>query len=326
MVFRPQLEPVVERGLRDVGSCHARRPLDELIASARRVHPDSALTRIEMLEGGYGATTIRFADAMGVYVNPCTGSVLGQRRQWGGFFSTIEQWHRLRFVDNPDVTELIGGSVSLLLALIMVVGGVLLWWPPSLRALRSSFKFRWRLSGRAFERSLHRSVGTYAGLILLMSAATSLTFTFDWARNALFLATGSRVPAPRPAVTATGAAMLPSETFMGRVGSMLPNGREITITYPRKPRDAVEIYAIERGASHPNARSYIYLNPYTAEVLRFEPYAASSTGNKVYRWLGSLHTGKVGGWPVQLLLFAGIFGVPVLAYTGIRSALRRQPA
>jgi uncharacterized iron-regulated membrane protein len=326
MVFRPQLEPVVERGLRDVGSCHARRPLDELIASARRVHPDSALTRIEILEGGYGATTIRFADAMGVYVNPCTGSVLGQRRQWGGFFSTIEQWHRLRFVDNPDVTELIGGSVSLLLALIMVVGGVLLWWPPSLRALRSSFKFRWHLSGRAFERSLHRSVGTYAGLILLMSAATSLTFTFDWARNALFLATGSRVPAPRPAVTATGAAMLPSETFMGRVCSMLPNAREITITYPRKPRDAVEIYAIERGASHPNARSYIHLNPYTAEVLRFEPYAASSTGNKVYRWLGSLHTGKVGGWPVQLLLFAGIFGVPVLAYTGIRSALRRKPA
>jgi len=326
MVFRPQLEPVVERGLRDVGSCHARRPLDELIASARRDHPDSALTRIEILEGGYGATTIRFADAMGVYVNPCTGSVLGQRRQWGGFFSTIEQWHRLRFVDNPDVTELIGGSVSLLLALIMVVGGVLLWWPPSLRALRSSFKFRWRLSGRAFERSLHRSVGTYAGLILLMSAATSLTFTFDWARNALFLATGSRVPAPRPAVTATSAAMLPSETFMGRVCSMLPNAREITITYPRKPRDAVEIYAIERGAPHPNARSYIYLNPYTAEVLRFEPYAASSTGNKVYRWLGSLHTGKVGGWPVQLLLFAGIFGVPVLAYTGIRSALRHKPA
>jgi vanillate O-demethylase ferredoxin subunit len=325
MIFRPQLEPVVERGLRDVGSCHARQPLDELIAGARRVHPDGAVTRIEILEGGYGATTIRFADTTGVTVNPCTGSVLGQRHQWGGLFGTIEQWHRLRFVDNPDITELIGGSVSLLLALIMVVGGAVLWWPPSLRALKSSFKFRWHLIGGAFERSLHRSVGTYAGLVLLMSAATSLTFTFDWARNALFFAAGSRLPAPKPAVKATNAAMLPAEIFIERALSMLPNAREITLTYPRNVRDAVEIYAIERGAPHPNARSYVYLNPYTADVLRFEPYAASSAGNKIYRWLGSLHTAKVGGLPVQLLLFAGILGVPVLAYTGIRSALRCVP-
>ena len=324
MVFRPQLEPVVERGLRDVGSCDARLPLDELIASARRLHPDGALTRIEILEGGYGATMIRFTDATGVYVNPCTGSVLGQQRQWGGLFGTIEQWHRLRFVEHPDLTELVGGSVSLLLALIMVVGGATLWWPRNLRALRSSFKFQWHLAGRAFERSLHRSVGTYTGLILLMSAVTSLTFTFDWARNALFVATGSPLPAARPVVAATNAAMFPAETFIRRALSMLPDARAIVLTYPRNAHDAVEIYAIERGAPHPNARSYVYLNPYTADVLRFEPYAASSPGNKVYRWLGSLHTGKVGGLPVQLLLFTGILGVPVLAYTGIRSTLRRS--
>ena len=58
--------------------------------------------------------------------------------------------------------------------------------------------------------------------------------------------------------------------------------------------------------------------------MRFEPYATSSVGNRIYRWLGSLHTGNVGGLPVQLLLFAGILGVPVLAYTGIRSYLRRK--
>jgi uncharacterized iron-regulated membrane protein len=324
MVFRPQLEPVVERTVRDAGSCHARLPLDELIASARRLHPDGALTRIEILEGGYGATTIRFADTTGVYVNPCTGRVLGQRGQWGGFFGTIEQLHRLRFVGDPDLTELIGGSVSLLLALVMVGGGAVLWWPPSRRAFRSSFKFQWHLAGRAFERSLHRTVGTYAGLILLMSAVTSLTFTFDWARNALFFATGSRLPAARPAVAPTKAAMLPAETFLGRALSMLPNAREIVLTYPRNARGAVEIYAVERGAPHPNARSYLYLNPYTAEVLRFEPYAASSPGNKVYRWLGALHTGGVGGLPVQLFLFAGILGVPVMAYTGIHSAVRRK--
>jgi uncharacterized iron-regulated membrane protein len=323
MVFRPQLEPVVERGLRDVGSCHARLSLDELIATARRSHPDGALARIEILEGGYGTTVIRFADATGVYLNPCTASVLGRRSQWGGFFGTIEQWHRLRFLDNPNIAELIGGSASFLLALVMVACGVVLWWPPNRRALKSSFKFQWHLAGHAFERSLHRTVATYAGLVLLMSAVTSLTFTFDWARSALFLATGSHPPGAKPTVAATGTAMLPAEAFITRTLAMLPNAREITLTFPRSAHDAVEIYAIERAAPHPNARSYVYIDPHTGDVLRFEPYAASSPGNKVYRWLGSLHTGKVGGLPVQLLLFAGILGVPVLAYTGIRSCARR---
>ena len=322
MVFRPQLEPGVERGLRDVGSCDARKPLDELLASARRFHRNGMVSRVEILEGGYGATMVRFADATGVYINPCTASVLGQRHQWGGFFGTVEQWHRLRFIDNADVTEFIGGSVSLLVAIVLVVGGVIVWWPPSLRALKGSLKFQWHLAGRAFERSLHRTVGMYAALILLMSAMTSLTFTFDWARNAVFSATGSPVPAPKPTVAVAGAAMLPIESFVGRTLATIPNAREITLTYPRNAQDPVEIYVIERGAPHPNARSYVYMNPYTGDVLRFEPYVASSSGNKLYRWLGSLHTGQVGGLPVQLLLFAGILGVPVLAYTGIRSYLR----
>jgi uncharacterized iron-regulated membrane protein len=324
LVFRPQLEPVVDRDLRNAGSCDARLPLDQLIGSARRLRPDAAVVRIEILEGGHGATIVRFADTTGVYVDPCSGRVLGQQSQWGGFFGTLERWHRLLFVGSPDIAESIGGSVSLALALIMVIGGVVVWWPASLRALRGSFRFQWHLAGRAFDRSLHRTAGTYAGLILLMSTLTSLTFTFDWARNALFLATGSPLPAAKPAVAATAAAMLPAGTLIERALSLLPNARDVTLTYPRSAHDAVEIYAIERDAPHPNARSYVYLNPYTGDVLRFQPYAASSAGNKAYRWLGSLHTGRVGGLPVQLLLFAGILGVPVLAYTGVHSYLRRK--
>jgi ferredoxin-NADP reductase/uncharacterized iron-regulated membrane protein len=324
MVFRPQLEPLVERGLRDVGSCSTRLPLGELIARAREFHGDAAVVRIEILEGGNGATTIRFADKQGVYVNPCTGVVLGQQHQWGGFFGSVEQLHRLLFIDDADIAEFIGGSTSLVLALVTVVGGLFVWWPPNLKALKSALAFRPHLTGRAFDLNLHRTIGVYASLILLMSTVTSLTFTFEWARHAIFYATSSPWPAPKPSASAIQSEMLPAETFMRQTLSLVPAAREIILTYPRKASSPVEIYVIERNAPHPNARTYLYLDPYTGEALRFEPYATSSVGNRIYRWLGSLHTGNVGGLPVQLLLFAGILGVPVLAYTGIRSYLRRK--
>lgn len=39
---------------------------------------------------------------------------------------------------------------------------------------------------------------------------------------------------------------------------------------------------IAPDAPHANARSYAWLDAATGSLLRFEPYAASSTGNKVH--------------------------------------------
>jgi ferredoxin-NADP reductase len=322
MVFRPQLQPVLERDLRPAAACDARLPLDELVARARVAHPGSALARIDTFQGG--TTIVRFADKRNVHVNSCSGAILGEQSQWGGFFGTMEQLHRFRFIDDADVTELIGGSLSLVLALVMVGGGLAMWWPPNLKALKSAATPRLHLSGRAFDVNLHRTVGLYACLVILMSALTSLTFTFDWARRAVFAAAQSPRPAPRPTLEAAGAAVLPAEAFMRRALAIAPDAREIDVIYPRRPRDPVEIDIVERDAPHPGARGFLYMDPGTGDVVRYEPYAASSTGNKIYRWLGSLHTGNVGGLPVQLLLFAGILGIPILGYTGIRSYLRRR--
>ncbi len=324
MVFRPQLQPLLECELREVASCAARLPLDDLVAKAREFHPNAAVARIEVADGGYGATIVRFADKQGVYVNSCSGAILGERAQWAGFFGTVEQLHRFRFIDNADLTELFGGTVSLILALVMVGGGLAMWWPPSLKALASSARLRLHLTGRALDLNLHRTIGLYVFVIILVSAVTSLTFTFEWARRAIFAVTNSQRPAPKPAADAASTPMLPAEIFLKRALSIAPGAREVAMIYPRKPRDAVEILIVERDAPHPGARGVLYMDPHTGDVLRTEPYAASSAGNKIYRWLGSLHTGNVGGLPVQLLLFVGILGVPVLGYTGIRGYLRRR--
>jgi vanillate O-demethylase ferredoxin subunit len=101
--------------------------------------------------------------------------------------------------------------------------------------------------------------------------------------------------------------------------------RSAMITPPRKPGVAVEVYAIDRDAPHPYARSYAWFDPRSGEVLRFEPWAQSSAGNKAVRWMSALHTARAGVVP-QIVLFLGILGVPVLAFTGARSYLRTRRA
>jgi vanillate O-demethylase ferredoxin subunit len=148
--------------------------------------------------------------------------------------------------------------------------------------------------------------------------------TFDWARTVVYGITRSTPPSGKPRTADPARAPASSEALLSGVLRVVPTADAITLAYPRKPGDPVEVIVIEREAPHPNARTMVYLDPATARVLRHEPYASSPAGYKLYRWLCSLHMGYIGGPFGQLVLLAAMACVPALAFTGIRSWLRRK--
>jgi vanillate O-demethylase ferredoxin subunit len=269
---------------------------------------------------------VRYSDLQGVYLDSCSGRVLGEQARWGGLFGTIEKLHRLRFLADGDLSELLSGTASVLFASFLVLGGLTLAWPRSWAQLRFSLKLPRGARGAALDVRLHRTAGLYVAVVLLASSVAAWTMTFDWARNVLYALTQSAPPAAKPRLAGSGSARADAETLMRSVLAAVPQADAITLAYPRKASDSVEVTVIEADAPHPNAKTMLYLDPRTAGVLRLEPYAASSSGYKLYRWLGAMHMGAIGGAFGQLLLLLGMAGVPVLAFTGIRSWLRRRRA
>ena len=319
MAFRAQLEPIVESELHDPDACAAPLPLDALASRAHAAYPDKRIVQLETSDAGRGPTIVRFADLQGIYLDSCTGKMLGERNRWGGFFGTIEWLHRLRFIGNTDVSEPIGGSIALFAAVVMVMGGLLVWWPRTWKAFRNGLKLRMKLEGRAFDMSLHRTAGVYVASVLLLSSVTALTFSFDWARGAIFAATGTQPLPKKPVLPPSTARIASLETLRARTMQAVPNARDLQINLPKKPRDAVEVQVVERDAPHAEAKTFVYLAPATGALVRADRYAESGLGNKIYRFVGALHMGLIGGPLVQALLFTGILGVPLLAFTGIRS-------
>lgn len=330
IAYRSQLEPILNRDLLSVASCSDRAPLDVLVRNAEAAHPNGDPDYIRIISGGEGATRIpatqiRFSDPEfqdDVFLDPCSGSVLGERSRYGGFLATAEQLHRFRFVDGGS---LVSGSSALLLAVVLVAGGLYMWWPRRLRAWKSAATLNPRLGGRERTLNRHKIIGLYASLIVLSSALTGLPQSFDWYRNAIYWLTGSPQPERKPrSGPPRGAPRLPMEALWQRAQTLIPNPRETLLHFPSRPRDPVEIFAIARDAPHANARTLLFLDAYTAEVLQFMPYAQSSLGHKLYFWTLSWHTGAIGGLFGPFVLLLGALSVPVLAYTGTSSYLRRR--
>jgi len=327
MLFRPQLEPVVEKHLLEPADCSVRQSLDRLVSNARAAHSGQPIEEVEIARHPGRPVIVRFEDRHDIYVNSCDGSVIASRSHWGGFFGTVEQLHRFRFLDNWT-GDVIGGTAAAVMLLVFVAGGITIWWPASRRALKNAFKVKWSHRGRAFELNLHRATGIYVCLILLVIGLSALPLAFKPVRYWIYAATRSPIPAAKPKSKPVGADSKPADLrdVVRRAHNLVPGARSTFVVPPHRAGDPVEIFMIADDAPHPNARSYAYFDAFSGALLRFEPYDASSPGHRIHRWLSSLHMGYLGGPLGQLALALGVLGVPLLAYTGIASYLHGRKA
>jgi ferredoxin-NADP reductase len=323
--FRHQLQPLAEPTTTRVASCERPTELDDQIAAARAAHASGKLESVILGEERGAPTQVRFSDDATLFVDPCSAQVVQQQARWGGLFGRLEQLHRFRFLEDNDVANAITGGTAIVMAVLLVGFGLALWWPSSLRWLKTSATLRPGLKGRAFDLNLHRTVGLYASVLLLAVAITSLPLAFKWVRQSINVAVGSPPPPAKPksAEPPPGAKPLTMGALWERAQAVLDHPTKAVISLAKTKNDAVEIYAIEQGASHAEARSYVYLDAYSGKVLRFEPYAASSLGNRIYRTSAAIHAGEFGVL-LQLLQFFGTLAIPVMGYSGISSFVRSR--
>jgi vanillate O-demethylase ferredoxin subunit len=322
-VLRPSIDQFVNGDLHDVAACSQRMPLDVLAGLARGVHPAAKLHSIEVSTAATSSIAVKFTDKDYVYLNPCSGAVLGVQNQYGGLFGVADSLHRFRFMEGGRV---FAGWNNVAFLLLMVIGGLYLWWPRRGQRLKSALKFNPRLPGSARTINLHKVVGIYSSLVLLAITLTALPISFEPVQDLFYQLTGSHKLAKPPRSTPLeGAHRLPMEQFWQTSKLAFPNQEWVSIRYPVKPADPVAFEVLERGTPHEIAKSYLYLDAYSGATMGLLHYDTDiPLGRKIYLYCIALHSGLVGGLPYQILLLLACLGTAVLAYSGASPYLRRK--
>ncbi|MDB5673291.1 MAG: hypothetical protein JWM65_273 [Sphingomonas bacterium] len=322
MAFRDQLEPIFYPGVARTAPCAAPLSLDALAASARRLHPAGTLDYLRVRREADAPVAARFLNKDTLYLDRCTGAASASQNRYQGFFGVLEWLHRGQWAK-------VGGWVmgTGALALIVLLGGigVYLWWPRKPRRFSQGFTVSRKMKGPAFNIGLHRAVGAWVAVPLLLSALTGLPNAFDGLHDAIVSLDGKAESKPVSAVPADPRAPRPALAAAWRtIDRLAPNASEVLIHVARGPRDPLEIYIIEAGAPHANARSYLWIDAWSGRVIDYVPYSRMGAGSRLYFWMLSLHTGEVGGLVGQLVLFLGAIGALALGYTGISAYVRRR--
>lgn len=174
-------------------------PMDELLEKVATILPDSvSITSVSVSSHPERTYQVNLSKPRraSIYVDPYTGDITGKSER-SGFFMCMFRLHRW-LLDSMDpaggvfVGKMVVG-VSTLLFVMVLITGLVVWWPRTRKALKNSLKISPKKGWRRFWYDLHVAGGIYAFVFLLVMALTGLTWSFPWYRTAFYKVFGVEV-------------------------------------------------------------------------------------------------------------------------------------
>lgn len=322
-------------------SAEAKRLPVEALLTALREKETNAPTAITISSDPHTAASVSFGREKTVFLDPYTGAILGEgSKATREFFHLMIDWHRWLGMhgENREIGKAITGAANLGF-LFLVASGFYLWWPRhwSRKALSGVTFLNGSLTGKARDWNWHNVFGFWSAIPLAIVVFTAVFFSYPWATDLLYKATGSRPPArpagppgtrggqpprareaePRKPVDLSGL-----NASWARAEELATGWRTINLRLPNSPGAPLS-FSIDRGnGARPDLRSQLTLDSKKGEE-KWETYAGYEPARKIRLWVRWLHTGEAGGFVGQTIAGLASAAGAILVWTGFSLSIRR---
>ncbi|MFT4153541.1 PepSY-associated TM helix domain-containing protein [Parafilimonas sp.] len=260
-----------------------------------------------------------------VYINPYTGKVLKVKNENADFFRVIVMGHFYLWLP-PAIGQPIVATATLIF-LIMLISGLVLWWPKNKAARKQRFSIKWNTSFKRKNYDLHNVLGFYMSWVAIFIAVTGLVWGFQWFAKSFYWATSggkqmtafyepvSEKPAS-PGINTDAPAM---DKIWRKMNAAYKNAKVIEVHVPDSDTAAIEAVANPDGGTYWQA-DYHYFDQYSLKEIPVKHpyglYANTSVADKIMRMNYDVHTGAVLGIAGKIMAFFASLIAASLPVTG----------
>jgi uncharacterized iron-regulated membrane protein len=258
-----------------------------------------------------------------IYINPYNGEVLRVKNMDKDFFRVIVMGHYYLWLP-PHIGQPIVASATLIF-FVMMITGIILWWPRNKSARKQRFTIKWNVKWRRRNYDLHNVLGFYMSWVAIFIALTGLVMGFQWFAKAMYWTTSGgkqQVEYYEPASSVFKkdlASVPPVDAVYAKMKSYYNNAELIEVHYP-----ATDSSAIAAGAN-PDAGTYWrtdyrYFDQNNLHELNvthlYGRFDNASVADKIARMNYDVHIGAIGGLATKLLAFCASLIAASLPVTG----------
>lgn len=329
VVYRPEIERLLNPEWFRVQPNGEMRPLDDLVANAVVTYPHGKPTFVSIqppLAPDEPAVVVmknRFGDGSGPWVraqlDPYSGAVLASFIPEETFSGFLFHLHTSLLVGEHTWGEQLVGGFGILLFFFCVTG-VILWWP-GMRRLRRGFEVRAARGAVILNYDLHRVIGIIFMIPLLLVALTGVVLVFPQYTKAPIVK-ALDIPRPPKAPQATGGAKrIPVQEVQSIVARKYPAARLVGIQLPGNAKAPYQARLLLAGDSKirygGGAKRVVWIDPVTGEILKeHDARSMPMSSRLMFEWIFPTHTGDIAGAAGRLLMFIAGLVPLVLFVTG----------
>ncbi len=259
-----------------------------------------------------------------VYINPYTGKVLETVDLYSGFFRFILDGHFYLWLPD-EVGPTIVASATLIF-LIMLITGLILWYPKNRKAAKQRFWFKWK-KGMKWKRKnydYHNITGFYVMSIALIFAVTGLVWGFQWFAFCYYTTIGGEKSLvyedPGSVINSTVKAIEnPLDRTFTFMQQEYPMAKSIEVHPPETDSASIAANAnLDEGTYWKT--EYRYFDQYTLKEKEvshiYGKLKDASTADTLMRMNYDIHTGAVLGLPGKIFAFLISLLISSLPITG----------
>ncbi|WP_423146524.1 PepSY-associated TM helix domain-containing protein [Rubrolithibacter danxiaensis] len=298
--------------------------------------PDKKLHSVIYLDDRHSAQVTFFSAEPAhyyiVYINPYSGSVLKVKNMEKDFFRIIIMGHYYLWLP-PQIGQPIVASATLMF-LIMLITGIILWWPKNKAARKQRFTIKWTAKWRRVNYDMHNVPGFYITFIAIFIAITGLVMGFQWFANSIYWASSggkTMLPYSDPLSVKTVNAVNINEPAINKIWRTVsaenPTTELIEIHFPESDSSSI-ISVTNSDASTLWKSDYRYFDQYTLKEKEvnhlYGRFETASVADKLMRMNYDVHIGAIIGLPGKILVFCASLVCGSLPITGFYIWLGRR--
>ena len=247
------------------------------------------------------------------YVNPYNGKVIQTYDEKKGFFHIVKMIHWSYLLKQEWGTY--GVGIPVIIFVIMLISGIILWWPKNKAARKQRFSFKWQnvKSWKRKNYDLHNVLGFYASIFALIFSLTGLFYAFFVVQAAFyFIFSGGSTAYPDFTSIKTKAPIeLRTEGTLDKISNTVKAkypesfGFAIDLGHPHMDdheHPNFEVYVKHLSYSYHKSSSLIF-DENSGELLHTHDMKDKNFGEKTVGANYDIHVGSILGLPTKIIAF-----------------------
>jgi uncharacterized iron-regulated membrane protein len=260
-----------------------------------------------------------------VYLDPYTGTVLKTKDMDQDFFRFMIMGHYYLWLP-PNVGQPILASATLIFV-VMLITGIVLWWPKNKAARKQRFTIKWNAKWRRVNYDAHNVLGFYLSWVAVFIGGTGLVMGFQWfAKSVYWTASGGKqlVEFYEPTSVVDKGVVAVNQPAVDQIWRQkmqtldLITG-QLEMHFPETDTASVET-AYNPDPSTYWKTDYQYYDQYTLKEIPvthgYGRFKEASVADKIIRMNYDIHVGAIGGLAGKTIAFFASLLAASLPVTG----------